>query len=165
MSHREQSAWAELIALFGVWGVYFFQLFGAVASGALAADGFVGAMGLIFAACVVLSIILSVAIDVVSDLRARRSRAPVRDEREAWAGLRATRLAHGTLVTLILLLAALGFLFGAFGGEGLEARMAGWLDRVLDNGLVLFANGAMASLILAEIVHYAGLIVFLRRDR
>ena len=121
-------------------------------------------MGVTFAGCVVLSILISVALDLVADLAARR-RAPVRDEQEAWAGLRATRIAHGTLVTILLLLAALGFLFGAFVGEGLQARAGGWLAALLDNGLVLFANGALAALVLAEIVHYAALIVLLRRAR
>lgn len=163
MSNRERGAWAELIALVLIWGWYFWCLVQVTVSGELAAEGFARSMGAVFAVTVLVSLVLNVAIDIVVDLAAGRSRRGPRDETEAWAGLRATRLAHGVLISLLMLLTALAFLFGGFTGQTLEARATGLLASVMDNGLILFANGALAALIVAEIVHYGGLIWFLRR--
>lgn len=165
MSNREKSAWVELIALIGVWGFYFASLIDAVGSGAIAAAGFARAMGLQFAVCAVLSIVVGAAAGFLLDVWSRRSNAPARDERAAWAGLRATRIAHGTLIVLLLALTVLALLFGAFAGQTMAMRAAGWLGGLMGNGLVLFANGALAALVLAELIHYGALIVLLRRDR
>ena len=122
MSNREKGAWAELIALILIWGVYFAGLVAAVGSGAIEEEGFASAMGVRFALCAVLSILVGIGSGVLGELLARRSNAPVRDEREAWAGLRATRIAHGTLIVLLLALCVLAFLFGAFAGETAAER-------------------------------------------
>ena len=76
MSNREKSAWVELIALIGVWGFYFASLIDAVGSGAIEADGFVRAMGLQFAVCAVLSIVVGAAAGFLLDVWSRRSNAP-----------------------------------------------------------------------------------------
>lgn len=164
MSNREKSAWVELLALAGIWGVYLVSLVGGVRSGEIEALGFARAMGPTFAVCAVLSIVVGAASGVLLEIATRRSDAPVRDEREAWAGLRATRVAHGTLVVLLLVLTVGGLLFGAFAGQTLAGRATAWLDGLMGNGLILFANGALACLVLAELIHYAALIAFLRRD-
>ena len=116
MSNREKSAWVELVALIVVWGFYFSGLIGTVGSGAIETEGFAGAMGLQFAVCAVLSIVIGAATGVLLEIWSRRSNAPARDEREAWAGLRATRIAHGTLIVLLLALTVVALLLGAFAG-------------------------------------------------
>ena len=161
MSHRERSAWAELAVTGAVWGWYFWVLVAGARSGAIADQGFIGAMGVTFATAVLLSIVVAVGASRLVEMTARPSRRGARDEREAWAGLRATRFAHGVLVVLIFGLAASGFAFGTLGGAGLIERAT----VAMSGGLVLFANGAVAALVLAELAHYAALIVFLRRDR
>lgn len=163
MSYREKGAWAELVSTLVIWGYYFTKLFDAVRSGALEQEGFAGAMGVQFVVCVILSMVVGIAMGVLVDLLSKKADRGGRDEREAWAGLRATRIAHGVLVTLIISLSGLAFVFGAFAGEALAAQANAALEVVLSNGLVLFANGALAAMILAELVHYAALIVFLRR--
>lgn len=165
MSYREKSAWAELLSTLGIWGYYFIGLVQAVASGDLTEQGFVDAMGGRFVACVLLSILVGIAGGILVEILSRKFDRAGRDEREAWAGLRATRIAHGVLITLILALSSLGFLFGAFGGAALAERASAALELVMANGLVLFANGALFALVLAELVHYGALIVFLRRGR
>ena len=165
MSNREKSAWVELIALIVVWGFYFTSLVGAAGSGAIEDQGFARAMGLPFAVCAVLSIVIGAASGILLEIGSRRSNAPARNEREAWAGLRATRIAHGSLIVLLLVLTVLALLFGAFAGQTMAARAAVWLDGLMGSGLVLFANGALAALVLAELIHYAAMIVFRRRDR
>ena len=163
MSNREKSAWVELIALTAIWGFYCVSLFGAIGSGAIDQDGFARAMGLRFALCAVLSIIVGAAAGVLLEIGSRQSNAPARDEREAWAGLRATRIAHGTLIVLLLGLTVAALLFGGFAGQALAARTTSWLDGLMGNGLILFAHGALACLVLAELIHYGALIAFLRR--
>lgn len=163
MSIRERSAWVELLALMVVWGFYFVSLVGAVGSGAIETEGFARVMGLPFAVCAVLSIIVGAAAGVLQEIGSRRSNAPARDEREAWAGLRATRIAHGVLIVLLLALTVLALLFGAFAGQTIAGRVSAWLDGLLGNGLVLAANGALAALVLAELIHYGALIIFLRK--
>ncbi|WP_122466843.1 hypothetical protein [Brevundimonas lutea] len=165
MSYREKSAWAELVSVAAVWGWYFWVLATRALSGAITEQGFVGAMGATFVLAVVLSIVVAVASGILVEVMSRKSDRGARDEREAWAGLRATRIAHGVLIVLIFCLAVLGFGFGAFGGAGLAERTGTLLSLVLSNGLVLFANGAVAALVLAELAHYGALIVFLRRGR
>lgn len=163
MSIRERSAWVELIALTMVWGFYFVSLIGAVGTGAIETEGFARVMGLPFAVCSVLSILVGAASGVLQEIGARRSNAPARDEREAWAGLRATRVAHGVLIVLLLALTVIGLLLGAFAGQTMAGRASGGLDGLMGNGLVLAANGALAALVLAELIHYGALIVFLRK--
>lgn len=163
MSNREKSAWVELAALLIVWGFYFVSLAGAVGSGAIEDQGFARAMGLHFAVCAFVSIVIGAATGALLEIGSRRSSAPVREEREAWAGLRATRIAHGTLIVLLLALTVGALLFGTFAGQAMAMRSTAWLDGLMGNGLVLFANGALAALVLAELVHYGALIVFLRR--
>lgn len=163
MSIRERSAWVELLALTVVWGFYFVSLIGAVGSGVIEAEGFARVMGLPFAVCAVLSIIVGAASGILQEIGSRRSNAPARDEREAWAGLRATRIAHGVLIVLLLTLTVLGLLFGAFAGQTMAGAASDWLDGLMGNGLVLAANSALAALVLAELIHYGALIVFLRK--
>lgn len=161
MSHRERSAWAELAVTGAVWGWYFWVLVAGARSGAIAEQGFIGAMGVTLATAMLLSIVVAIGSSLLVEVTARRTRRGAHDEREAWAGLRATRFAHGLLIVLILGLAAAGFGFGSLGGAGMIERAA----AAMSNGLVLFANGAVAALVLAEMAHYAALIVFLRGAR
>ena len=163
MSIRERCAWIELIALTAVWGFYFVSLVGAASSGAIQTEGFARVMGVPFAVCAVLSILVGAASGILQEIGSRRSNAPARDEREAWAGLRATRVAHGTLIVLLLALTVITLLFGAFAGQTIAGRATGWLDGMMGNGLVLLANGALAVLVLAELIHYGALIAFLRK--
>jgi len=162
---KKKALGPRLICTLGIWGWYFWVLIGQAASGALLEHGFVSTMGAQFASSVTLSIVVGIGVELLVEALTRKSDRGARDEREAWAGLRATRIAHGVLITLIFSLSALGFLFGAFGGEGLAARSGAFLSLVLSNGLVLFANGALFALILAEVAHDACLIFFLRRGR
>ena len=165
MSNRELSAWGDLAATLAIWGAYFVKLGHAVWSGQLAAEGFARAMGVQFAASVVLSILAAIVIGLVVDLVRKREVPKRQADDEAWAGLRATRVAHGVVITLIMVLTGLALLFGAFAGPSLAAGVSDLLGRSVANGLVLFANAGLGVLVLAELVHYGALIVFLRRSR
>ncbi len=165
MSYREKSAWAELVTTGAIWGWYFWVLAERARSGAIVEQGFIAAMGASFVAATVLSVAAAVTAGILLEVITRRSDRGRRDEREAWAGLRATRFAHGVLVVLIFCLAVAGFAFGTFGGEQIAARAGAILSLVLSNGFVLFANGAVAALVLAELAHYGALVFFLRRGR
>ena len=165
MSNREISAWGDLAATLAIWGAYFIKLGHAVLSGELAASGFARTMGVQFAASVVLSILAAIVIGLVVETVRKREVPKRQADDEAWAGLRATRLAHAVVITLIMLLTGLALLFGAFAGPSLAAEVSALLGRSIANGLVLFANAGVLVLVLAELVHYGALIAFLRQTR
>ena len=166
MSIRERSAWIELIALTAVWGFYFVSLVGAASSGAIQTEGFARVMGVPFAVCAVLSILVGAASGILQEIGSRRSNAPARDEREAWAGLRATRVAHGALIVLLLALTVIALLFGAFAGQTIAGQATGWLGGLmvgmdhkesLGLGAVLNGRGVM-ELVVAGIAYQNGFI-------
>ncbi|HRH20409.1 MAG TPA: hypothetical protein PLE81_07190 [Brevundimonas sp.] len=165
MSNKELVAWGHLITTALIWGYYGVQLVQAVASGDLAEAGFVSTLGVPLAIAVGLSILASVVIEFGVNLI--RTDRPGRREvdAEAWAGLRATRIAHGVVITLIMALSGLGLVLGAFAGPSVAAETGAWLTGRFGNGLVLFANGGLLVLILAELVHYGALIAFLSSVR
>ncbi len=165
MSYREKGAWAELVSTLAIWGFYFVSLSAAVTSGQLESEGFAGAMGGHFIGSVVLSVIVGIGLGVLVEITSRKADRAGGDEREAWAGLRATRIAHAVLFGMILILSAVAFLVGAFAGQTVAERANETLALLLSNGLVLFANAALAALVIAEITHYGALIFFLRRGR
>jgi cytochrome b561 len=165
MSNKQLVAWGHLITTVLIWGFYVMRLGQAVASGTLAEAGFADTLGVPLAMAVGLSILASMVIEVGINLV--RADQPSRREAdaEAWAGLRATRIAHGVVITLIMTLSGLGLVLGAFAGPSVAAEAGAWLTGRFGNGLVLFANGGLLMLILAELVHYGALIAFLRGVR
>jgi len=166
MTSRLAGAWSELAATILIWGFYFVRLAQSAGSGQLAEAGFARAMGLHFAVSVVVSILAAILIGFVVevfDKRDRRRRH--RDDDEAWAGLRATRLAHGVVVTGLMILTGLALVLGALSGPAAAERAQAILNGLVDNGLVLAANAGVLILVLAEIAHYGALIVYLGRGR
>jgi hypothetical protein len=165
MSNKEIVAWGHLITTVLIWGVYVVRLGQAVVSGTLSEAGFADTLGVPLALAVGVSILASMAIEVgVNLVRADRPSRREADA-EAWAGLRATRMAHGVVITLIMALSGLGLVLGAFAGPSVAAETGAWLTARFGNGLVLFANGGLLMLILAEVVHYGALVGFLGRSR
>lgn len=165
MSNREINAWGDLVATLAIWGVYFAKLGQAVASGELARVGFSQAMGAHLGVSILLSILAAMVIGFTVNLVRRQEPTRREADDEAWAGLRATRVAHGVIIVLIMILTGLALVFGAFAGPSLAADVNALLGRSVANGLVLFANAGIAVLVLAELVHYGALIVFLGRMR
>ncbi|WP_282008949.1 hypothetical protein [Brevundimonas aveniformis] len=165
MSNRELRAWGDLITTVLIWGTYFVHFSQGVASGDLARQGFVSSLGGHLAAALILSIVAAFVVSLVVNLVRRDTPTQSQADREAWAGLRATRLAHGVIITLLMILTALALALGAFAGPALADQVDGWLGRSGTNGLILFAHAGLAILILAELVHYGALIVLLGRDR
>lgn len=165
MSNRQINAWGDLIATLTIWGAYFVRLGQAVASGELAEAGFAETMGVHLGLSLLLSILSALVIGFMVNLVRHHEPTRREAEDEAWAGLRATRVAHAVVIVLIMALTGLALALGAFAGPGLAAEINALLGRSVANGLVLFANAGIAVLVLAELVHYGALIVFLRRGR
>lgn len=165
MSNRQINAWGDLIATLAIWGTYFVSLGQAVASGELAQAGFARTMGVHLGVSILLSILSAMAIGFVVNLVRRHEPTRRQAEDEAWAGLRATRVAHAVVIVLIMSLTGLALVLGAFSGPALAAQVNALLGRSVANGPVLFANAGIAVLVLAELVHYGALVAFLRRVR
>ncbi|MBN8551505.1 MAG: hypothetical protein J0L52_01250 [Caulobacterales bacterium] len=165
MSNKVITAWGHLLTTTLIWGTYFLKLVRTAASGDLAQAGFAQTMGLTLGLAIGLSILASMVIEVLVNLI--RADRPSRREAdaEAWAGLRATRLSHGAVITLIMGLSGLALVLGAFAGPTVAIETGSWLAGRFANGLVLFANGGLLVLIVAELVHYGALIGFLKGTR
>jgi|GEM_PF-350359 len=165
MRNKNMVAWAHLIATTVIWGTYFVRLGQSMLSGDLLQVGFAEAMGLTLGIAIGLSILTGLLIEFLVNLI--RSEPPSRREAdaEAWAGLRATRVAHGVVVTLIMTLSGLALVLGAFAGPTAAAQVEAWLADRFGYGLILFANAGLFVLVLAEMVHYGALLVFLGRGR
>lgn len=165
MTPRLAGAWSELAATVLIWGFYFVRLIQSAGSGHLTEAGFARAMGLHFAVSVAVSILAAILIGFVVELFERGDRRRRRDDAEAWAGLRATRLAHGVVVTSLMILTGLALVLGALSGPTMAERAQSILAGLMDNSLVLAANAGVLILVLAEIAHYGALIVYLGRGR
>ena len=165
MRNKDIVAWGHFVSTAVIWGTYFVRLGQSVASGELARDGFVEAMGLRLGIAIGLSILTGLLIEFLVNLI--RSEPPSRREAdaEAWAGLRATRVAQGVVVTLIMALSGLALVLGAFAGPTAATQVEAWLADGFGNGLILFANACLFVLALAEMVHYGALLAFLGRGR
>ena len=165
MTARIAGTWGELAATVLIWGFYFVRLVQSAGSGHLAEAGFARAMGLHFGLSVAASLLAAILIGFAVELFDKRDRRSRRNDAEAWAGLRATRLAHGVTVAALMILIGLGLALGAFAGQGTAERAATMLAGLMDNGLVLAAHVGLLVLLLAEITHYGALLAFLRSQR
>ena len=165
MTARIAGAWGELAATVLIWGFYFLRLIQSAGSGYLAEVGFARAMGLHFGLSVVASILAAILIGFAVELFDKRDRRSRRNDAEAWAGLRATRLAHGVTAAVLMILIGLGLAFGAFTGLGMSERSNAVLAGLMDNGLVLAAHIGVLILLVAEITHYGALITYLSAGR
>jgi len=165
MTPRIVGTWGELAATILIWGFYFLRLIQSAGSGYLAEAGFARAMGLHFGLSVAASILAAILIGFAVELFDKRDRRSRRNDAEAWAGLRATRLAHGVTVAALMILIGLGLALGAFAGLGTAERAGTMLAGLMDNGLVLAAHIGVLVLILAEIAHYGALITYLSAGR
>lgn len=161
MSNREISAWGNLLVTTAIWATYFVNLVQVVASGELVQDGFARTLGVPLAIAIALSTVAALTVEFLVHLVRHERPTRRQAEDEAWAGLRATRMAHCVVITLIMALSGLALVLGALAGPSRVAQISAGFG----NGLVLFGNAGLFVLVLADLVHYAALLVFLRRGR
>jgi hypothetical protein len=136
MSFREKTAWISLLALSGIYGLYFVGLL----RGAPPAAGF--RFGSLLETIVALVVVELVATTVVAALDPTDAPAP-RDERERSIDLRATRIAYA----------------GLLGGVLLACFLA-----AVDPSLAFGTNALLFILVTAEILRLACQIAQYRRD-
>ena len=162
MSLIEKHRLIEIVATAVVWGLYFLHFARRLGQGALGEPDFIVEMGGLF----VLGLAAVVVMEVVLTVLARRTTSPAereaRDEREALAGLKASRASHGVLIALLLTLAGGAYLQGLGDLVGL-GRMP--FEATHANLLMLGANVLLASVIIAELMRFGVHFALLRRGR
>jgi cadmium resistance protein CadD (predicted permease) len=137
MSFREKSAWVSLVTYLGAYGYYFWTIASAVATGQ--SDTLPSGRLLVNVIC--LLIVIEVVLQVTVALwKPTEAQAP-RDEREKLIALKSTRWAFYVVMA------------GAATGAGTVAL-----------GVPAFytANGIFLAVVLAEVVRFAGQVMYFR---
>jgi hypothetical protein len=137
MSFREKSAWITLVTYLGAYGYYFWTIASAAAAGH--SESFPS--GRLFVNVIGLLVVIEVVLQVTVALwKPTEAQAP-RDEREKLIDLKSTRWAFYVLMA------------GAATGAGAVAL-----------GVPAFytANGIFLAVVLAEVVRFAGQVLYFR---
>lgn len=162
MSFREKHLWISIVATLGVWGFYYWRLVERVLDGALGRPGFATAMGGLFVACLVVSVVVEIALTAVATWTTRKAERETKDEREILAALKASHVALMVLITLVMILS-------------IAAWLVSWLQPafVAEHGFdvthgaawILLANVLLAAVIIAEMIRAGLTLALLRRLR
>ncbi|HRD47194.1 MAG TPA: hypothetical protein PLF78_12000 [Caulobacter sp.] len=141
MSIRERSAWISLLLTSAIWGAYFWKIWpDLIDDGALAASTtgvFVSAVVVLVIVQIVLAILLAIAAAVLR----RRSEEPPMDERDQLIDLKAIRVAFYAMSALLIAVSGL-WIFGM--------------------SPLVMANGILASMVIAEILRAASVVLSYR---
>ena len=162
MSLIEKHRLIELVTTAVVWGLYFLHFAHRLAEGALGEPGFIIEMGCLFVMGLAAVVIMEVILTVIARRTTSHAELEARDEREAMAGLKASRASHGVLIALLLTFAGGAYLQGLGDQAGL-ARMS--FEATRANLLMLGANVLLACVILAELMRFGLHLTLLRRGR
>ncbi len=160
MSFREKHLWISIVATVGVWGFYYWRLIGRIMDGALGQSGFAGAMGGLFAACLVVSVVVEIVLTAIATWTTRKVEREAKDEREMLASLKASHVALMALIALVVTQAG-GAYFAALASPAFGTHIAATPANVL----VLLANILLASVIVAEMIRAGLTLALLRRLR
>lgn len=162
MSLVEKHRLIEIITTVAVWGLYFLHFARRLAEGAMAEPGFIVEMGCLFVLGLLAVVVMEVILTVIARRTTSEAELEARDEREALAGMRASRTSQGVLVAVLLALAGGAYLLGLG-----DQSSAGGLpfDATGANLLMLGANVLLACAILAELTRFGVHLMLLRRGR
>lgn len=162
MSLVEKHRLTEIVTTSLVWGVYFFHFGRRLADGAMAERGFIVEMGCLFVMGLAAVVVMEVVLTVIARRTTSEAELEARDEREATAGLMASRAAQGTTVALLLTLAGGAWLLGLT-DQGDPGRLP--IEATGANLLMLGANVLLACAIVAELTRFGLHLMLLRRGR
>jgi hypothetical protein len=151
MSFREKSAWLSLLTTIGVSGYYLLGLIPNLTSGD--PDG--GAALALFLRCVAATVVIQIVIAIVLAVQSPAEADAPADERERLIAMKAATIAYPVLALLVATtLIAIPFVaVGSpllFGGDPLE------------DSLLLIGSAIFLALVIADIVHSAAQIHYLR---
>ena len=137
MSFREKSAWISLVTYLGAYGYYFWSIAGAAVAGQSGAFPVGRLLVTVMGLLVVIEIVLQVAVALWKPSEAQ---AP-RDERDKVIALKSTRWAF----YVVMAGAATGAVAVALGAPAFYT-----------------ANGIFLAVVLAEVVRFAGQVIYFR---
>lgn len=159
MTFREKHLWISIVASVGVWGWYFWFVVRHLMAGKLGDDHFTGDLGMAFAACLVIVVLVEVVLTFIATITTPKKARRTRDEREIIAALKASHVALMALIALVMSVAIVAWFAGA-----IDDNMVGGRDvfHVSGNLMVLLSNVLLACVVLAELVR-AGVTLGLLR--
>ncbi len=65
MTFREKHLWITVMSTVLVWGFYYVRMYEAVAGGGLMSDEFPGAMGALFAGCLIVVVVIEIVLNII----------------------------------------------------------------------------------------------------
>ncbi len=162
MSFREKHLWISIVVTVGVWGFYYWRLAERIMDGGLGRSGLGDAMGGLFVACLIVSVVVEIILTAIATWTTRKAEREAKDERETLAALRASHVALMALIALVVMQSGAawfaGWLRPAFGTEpGFDITQA--------NAWVLLANILLLSVIVSEMIRAGLTLAFLGRLR
>ena len=160
MSFREKHLWISIVATVGVWGFYYWRLIERVIDGALGGPGFAEAMGGLFVACLIVSVVVEIVLTAIATWTTRKAEREAKDEREILASLKASHVALMALIALVVTQSGAAY-FAALASPAFGTHIAATPANVL----VLLANILLASVIVAEMIRAGLTLALLRRLR
>jgi len=138
MSFREKSAWASIATFLVIFGVYFWEMADVIVAGETETYPYYS----LLVGFVIASIVVEIILQAIVAARVPDEANAARDEREKLIDLKATYIAFYVLV------------IGALAAAGAIA----W-----DIQPFYTANGLFLTVVVTEVVKYAGEIVYFRR--
>ena len=133
MSFRELSAWLSVVTTIGVWGYYFLTLLGAFNAGTLNGDATLK----LFIGCMIATIVVQVALNIVASIISRQDSMAPLDEREWRIDARATKIGILILEWLMLAIALSAWTLSSRVMEAFPADPGGGFALVFGNIVVL----------------------------
>lgn len=159
MTFREKHLWISIVAAVGVWGWYFWFVIRRLLDGQLGDDHFTGDLGMAFAACLVVVVLVEVVLTFIATVTTPKIERKTRDEREILAALKASHVALMGLIALVMSVAIVAYFAGL-----IDDNLVGGRDvfHVSGNLMVLLANVLLACVVLAELLRAAVTLALLR---
>lgn len=159
MTFREKHLWISIVATVGVWGWYFWFVIRHVLDGKLGDDHFTGDLGMAFAACLVIVVLIEVVLTFIATITTPRVQRKTRDEREMLAALKASHVSLMALIALVMSVAIAAWFAGLIDDNMVGGRA---VFAVTGNLMVLLSNVLLACVVISELIRAGFTLALLR---
>ncbi|MGQ2991263.1 MAG: hypothetical protein ACT6RD_07605 [Brevundimonas sp.] len=159
MTFREKHLWISIVATVGVWGWYFWFVIRHVLDGKLGDDHFTGDLGMAFAACLVIVVLIEVVLTFLATVTTLKKARQTRDEREMLAALKASHISLMALIALVMSVAIVAWFAGVIDDNMVGGRA---VFAVTGNLMVLLSNVLLACVVLSELIRAGFTLALLR---
>lgn len=159
MTFREKHLWISIVATVGVWGWYFWFVIRRLLDGRLGEHQFAGDLGMAFAACLVIVVVIEVVLTFIATVTTPKIERKTRDEREIIASLKASHVALMGLIALVMSVAIVAWFAGLIDDNLVGGRA---VFAVTGNLMVLLSNVLLACVVVSELIRAGFTLALLR---